>query len=295
MEKVTTFSKTKIYRLLKCLYVVAKIHGLLPINFFQHPTIHASKSRILTVYSIVVFISFESIVLKNLDVYHNNFYKKYTSKKRSIVLSQVVEMGVSSLCTIICYLTQILNRNSYISLINEFKKILANLKVLHISTFLDNKCRQYLIWKTLFFIIQITMIFICIISIPLTYKGKYLKFRVIAFSNYTNIIFAITSSLYFCGMLVSLQFYRYFNLKLKQLMFELNQSWLSDIGKKKRVMRVQYFCAVSDEIDCMAKLYWQIHDFTNRINNLFRLQLVANFSHSSTEIIFEVTTVQSNT
>lgn len=165
----------------------------------------------------------------------------------------------------------VFNRNRFIGLINEGYQLNGYLKVLRNEEqkenlqSIDKKCANLLNVKMVLVFVQLLIMIYNIITEYSNDRSAVITLLVILNSLGLNLL---TTSTFFCAMIVTLRFYYLLNRRLKSSMEFIGHVEENDKHK------IKIFCDISDDIDRINLLYDKISIFACKINNFYTFQLL---------------------
>lgn len=265
-----TIKRIKFFSI-QILYVVLTLSGLSSFKFSFH------KPQAKTSLWSLAYSSAYTICIICLFAYGQiyNYFTVISHNFTDLIFVIILLMGfLSNICRIILvYVMQIWKRNIFIKIINDAYKIwiqMIELCQLSKNKFFDHKC-TYLLWSKYYSIfIQLLIIGYCLFIYFVTTIQKNLDSLNKSLLIYMLWFTSISSSVYFFCMLVALQYFRYLNCELIEIMDDIKVAAKANKSNKK----MQMFCDLSDKIDCVARLYEKMYTFTRDINEFYDLQLV---------------------
>lgn len=274
----------------KILHSLAMINAMAAIRISSTRPIRIELSIFLTIYcyvfcTIVVAVVF-TITLKRLTSII--LFKTNTFIGHFTYIFQVTQ---SALATSVMFFCQVIYRKDYMRLINKglalYKLIIAEApQTPHKNGLFDKYCIGLYKIRC-----QVTLFQLLILLIPLVVdllNGEDIIDNIkFTFVLYTHIIRTIFGIMFFCSMLVILQFYRNVNNRIQVVVDRISKVQHSVKGKHGRM---QAYCEISDELDSMTLLYDRVSYFLTEIVQFFGTQVLAELITAFTNILYGVRT-----
>lgn len=277
------------YILVRCLGHLTKAYGLLPFRIRFRDPIKVEMCPISLLYccvhaSVVIAMSVFAIVVA-ID----------TSANDKIILAIIFRMSVVfCYCrTIDFYLFQIRKRHLYAATIEEITNLYHHLVRLNKTTsrlfdpkFVRICCIRFVGWS-IQILFTLSNIFVYGKTFTANGEDDYLHLMIsVSFEAYTNIAKMIFTNIYFCYMLLMLQFYNVINENVEHIMRSVRHVDRVQGGRYK--MSMQAYCDFSDRLDQMSDMHERVTRCVKMLIALFTVQLLMMFLDTFSIILYEV-------
>lgn len=254
---------------IQLLYYVGKVYGYMPLQYKAQPP-KAYSSIISIIYSSLyaIFLSVSMPLLQYIDF---KIVQNRGVPNSTLLIVIALTNLIIGCRSVLGSIQQVFNRNRFIGLINEgyqlngYLKVIKNEEPIVNLQSIDKKCANLLNVKLVFVVIQL-IIMIDIIFTDYS-NGRRLVMILLMVLN-TEGLNILTTSTYFCAMLVTLRFYYLLNRRLKSSMERIGHVEENDKNK------IKIFYEISDDIDRIDRLYDKISLFACKINNFYSFQLL---------------------
>lgn len=249
----------------------SKLIGLIPFRIFRLKTFYVAKSdRCILGYSIfIALVVIPMITVCQFYLYLNAIHRD--KHHQTIIVVVFIENGIKHLKIIWIYVSQILNHNDLVNLINEAFKLRNDvMEYLAINGFfLDKDCQHMTFKKILLSLVQVLIVISSLVCAYHIHQSKTIYVIECIFTILTEAFSILFTSVYFGSMLLVLQCYRYLNKQLEIAVKRIHNISLNF----KRDMKMQMYCDVCDTIDKIANFYDQITVFTKKLNAFISIVL----------------------
>lgn len=257
------------------LFYLSKFFGFAPFQFYaSYSTPFATGSRSSVIYCII-YTTCIGALLYYAEATKYLFAMEREHKYPTAKVVKALELTVSSTRVILIFVHQIMNRKKYISTINEAYQLehaIKNLCYKSKNFVLNKKCLYLLNAKIISVIVQVILTVIAFVSYSRFYRGSTVAEYVLQVSKttFSNFMAQIFTSIYFCGLLIMLQFYWHLNHRLKSCTKKMEIISMSNMNK----MKMQKYCEISDDIDKISILYCRLTTLTASFNSLFSMPIL---------------------
>lgn len=254
---------------IRLLYYVGKVYGYMPIRYKAQPP-KAYSSIISIIYSILYAI-FLTISLPLLQYRDFKTIQDFVVPNSTLLIVVGLNYLIIGCRSVLGSIQQVFNRNRFIGLINEGYQLNAYVNVIRNEESkenlesIDKKCANLLNVKMVSVFFQLIIMFDNIITDYSNGRGLVAVLLMVLNTHGINIL---TTSTYFCAMIVTLRFYYLLNRRLKSSMERIGHVEENDKEKTK------IFRNISDDIDRIDRLYDKISLFACKINNFYSFQLL---------------------
>lgn len=271
------------------LYNLSKCFGFVSFKLSSTNTLCAHDSRSNFIYSIFYTIFFSSLLFyAEIEKYVLAVMRE--AKYPTATVVKALEFSVNVTRTIVILIIHLINRKKYVLFINETNQLYNTIRYVTKQTrtksFLDKKGFYLLNFKKFSVFAQITLLTIAFSCYSHFYRGNTRTEFILQIYKtiYSNVMAIIFTNIYFCGMLVMLQFYRNLNKQLKNCMKSLK---IISQSKMNRI-KMQMYCDISDDIDMISIMYSRVTDVTSRLNTFFSIPVLLTILNDSMITLFAV-------
>lgn len=268
--------------IIRSLYFCGAFFGLNPFNYNG-----ISQRASLSVLSLIYSCGYCFLISEMLSLYHMFYINLIIDGRENETYKTVTyaEFLCSIFRTMALAIIQILTRNGSINIINEVndmkKSLHQRLTCTIMNGFLDKKRQHLLNIKLLSILVQI---FVIILNTYVREIDPIDVFGLTVSQINSNCLPIVLNSNYFCIMLIILQFYSDLNMNIRGIFERIDQIALGE----SKIMKMQKFCDISDEIDEMSILYDEITNFCEKANRFFGPQLLLIITSSFLCILMDV-------
>lgn len=278
------------------IYIAARPFGLAPFKLIV-PTDggqpYARPSRSARLYSSLTTIS-TSLILLYLHTINLLHFLHRVSGGKTVVLISSFEMIFSCFRTIFIGAIQQKNHRTFCTIINDGFRVHAHLQQLFARIcpaerrqFFDKKCKRLIVVKICSVTYDFVYLSSCIYFYPLFWTESdltNLPFAMLA-TLFSDLIVILMSNVYFCGMLIALQFYRRLNYMLTVVMRDIQNVTADDDDGERHQIKQKFYRDADERLTCIAALYGSITNYTNSFVKLLSVFILLTILNASLLIL----------
>ena len=276
-----------------CVYYLYKSNGMIPFTIIFKPKIKAVNSKSSYVYHITFTITMLVIFFLTLYVDLCALYTR-TIKSKNYKLVTIIAFSMISISSIIksivLFCSHLIKCPRLKNLLNDGISIHNTLKEmssdnLQNKPFFDYHCFILLIIKIAIVVTEAISIQVSLV-VYIAMSEDWLDALISSCVMYAHSLQILNSCIYYIFMLVALQFFRNSKKCLESYMQKINT--LSVTMPKRKKMKIQNYCDLSDSIDRFIEIYNRVCAFTKHINQFSNNYIVVTFFYSFVFLLCDV-------
>lgn len=262
--------------LIHCNLILFQITGICSF-YYDHTNNRWSSSRLLSTYSILVFILQSYMILSGIVVVLDDISKANPSMTMYVITLTTLSNFVVTL--VVVYTFQLKNTTLFIELANDLKFIYEQIALLCDQS--DHRSLLIILVKTtlnvsLYF--STTMIEVKTLSSSSSSSVMQKEIKIQIFYFCRNFGLMMLPSMFYCAVLFLEHTVKQFNLALLKIVADSSALNSKDDAPESRKIyyKMLQSCDLSDRIESMAIIFSSLHKSTVKLNKIFNAQLLAS-------------------
>lgn len=261
--------------LIQCVYYGGIMFGYMPFRFEPTSSPRAKSNSLALAYSII-YSMFLLVLLPILFYYDTISISDNTRIKSTLKIVYFISVGIIVVRTVLTAIQQVLNAKGIVRVINEGFHINELVHRLQLEKPLPPDSAEdpsaagpdLLLAKIITVVLQFAIVVATLLFSYLWNANNMDYLQWLMFNkHFVNIVMGAS---YFVAMQMSLWFYWQLNRHLNVSMMSIR----TVMDQDSFGVKMQQFCAISDEIDRIDRLYDRVTTFVSDVNRLFSLQLL---------------------